>query len=359
MHSIKSVNVGGVVIGGNAPVSIQSMINVPITDTKRAIESINELADAGCQIIRAAVPDEESAASLKAVLANISIPLVADIHFDYRLAISAIEAGVAKVRINPGNIGSRERIAAVSACLKEHGIPVRIGVNGGSLEHDILKKYGAPTAAAVTESAVRAIDAFAEFGVEDIVVSIKSSSAATTYEANMYFAARYPQYPLHLGVTEAGAHMSGIINSAAGIGAMLLGGIGDTVRVSLTGDPLQEVIAAKEILSACGLRREGVRIISCPTCGRTKTDTLKIVEELREATKNIKNNITVAVMGCCVNGPGEAKEADIGVACAEGRGVIFKNGKAFRGAAEADITAVLLEEISKMIAAGNEETQTK
>lgn len=344
MKKTKEAVIGNVIIGAGNKVAIQSMLNIPLTKTKAAIDQIHQLEDEGCEIIRAAVPDMECAEKIKEVVKNIRIPLVADIHFDYRLAIKSIENGVSKLRINPGNIGGRDKVREVAACLNEYNIPVRIGVNAGSLEKDILGKYGHPTSEAIVESAKRSIDYFNEFNYDNIVISIKSSDVVTTYQANMLFSSLY-DYPLHLGVTEAGANLSGIVRSSVGIGALLMQGIGDTIRVSLTGDPLQEITAAKEILTACNLRNFGVRIISCPTCGRCKTDILSIVSEIKSLTSHIKTPVVVAVMGCGVNGPGEAKEADLGVACGDGKGILFKKGEIIKSVAAEDIIKILCDEI--------------
>ncbi|MBO7701015.1 MAG: flavodoxin-dependent (E)-4-hydroxy-3-methylbut-2-enyl-diphosphate synthase [Eubacteriaceae bacterium] len=343
----RAVKVSDVIIGGGFPVSIQSMLNIPLTDTDRVLSSIHELEEAGCQIIRAAVPDMESAGAIRTILPHMRVPLVADIHFDYRLAIASVEAGVSKVRINPGNIGGPDKVREVCACLREHDIPVRVGVNSGSVEKDLLEKYGHVCADALVESAERSIGYFNEFGYDNIVMSIKSSDVVMTVEANRLFSSRH-DYPLHLGVTEAGAALSGVIRSSVGIGTLLMEGIGDTIRVSLTGDPVQEVVAAKEILTAADMRREGVRIVSCPTCARCKTDTLSIVEYLKEHTSHIKENVVVAVMGCVVNGPGESREADVGVACGDGKGAVFRDGEIYMSVPTGDLKKVLLEEIEKI-----------
>ncbi|MFA0816332.1 MAG: flavodoxin-dependent (E)-4-hydroxy-3-methylbut-2-enyl-diphosphate synthase [Anaerofustis sp.] len=345
MKPTKQVRIGSLSIGGGNPIAIQSMINIPLTETKQAIEQILRLEESGCEIIRATVPNDACADKLPEVISHIHIPLVADIHFDYRLAIRAVQSGVSKLRINPGNIGGKDRVREVVACLKEYGIPVRIGVNAGSLEKEILAKYGHPTIDAIIESARSSIGQFNEFGYDNLVISIKSSDVVTTYQANKRFAELY-DYPLHLGVTEAGAQLSGVVRSSVGIGALLLDGIGDTIRVSLTGDPVQEVIAAKEILTACDLRNEGIRIISCPTCGRCKTDLLSIVTQIKEHTSDIKTPLVVAVMGCGVNGPGEAREADLGIACGDGNGVLFKKGEIVATVPSEEIVDVLLAEIN-------------
>lgn len=342
----REINIGNKKIGNNNPILIQSMLKFPLTEEKRAIDKINELEENGLDIIRAAIPNIEAAQAIPNIIKNINIPFVADIHFDYRLAIKSIQNGVDKLRINPGNIGGKDRIREVTACLKEYNIPVRIGINGGSLEKDLLEKYSSPTPQAMAESALRSIEAFNEFGYDNIVVSIKSSNVKDTVEANELFASKY-DYPLHLGITEAGSDITGIINSSVGLGSLLLSGIGDTIRVSLTGDSLPEVKIAKEILTACSLRKEGVRIVSCPTCARCRTNTLDIVTKLKKETEHIKTPITVAVMGCAVNGPGEAKEADMGVACGDGNAVFFKNGKIVKSIKTNEILSTILDEINR------------
>jgi len=342
----RKIKIKDLEIGGNNSIPVQSMLNVPLKDTANALAQIHALEQAGCQIIRAAVPDKENAAALKAIIKETQVPFVADIHFDYRLAIQAIESGVHKLRINPGNIGGRERVKEVVACLKEYRIPVRIGVNGGSLEKELLEQYHSSCPEALVESARRSIDYFNEFGYDNIVVSIKSSDVPTTIVANRLFSQQY-DYPLHLGVTEAGAQLSGIVRSSVGLGALLMEGIGDTIRVSLTGDPVQEVTAGKEILKALNLLEEGVHIVSCPTCGRCKTDILSIVTQIKDLTLDVKKPVTVAVMGCAVNGPGEAKEADMGVACGNGNGVFFKKGNIEKTLKTKEIIPYLVEEIRK------------
>ena len=344
----KIVKIGDLAIGGGNSIAIQSMLNVPLSDTERALAQIFELEQAGCEIVRAAVPDEDCARAVREVVDRTHIPLVADIHFDYRLAISAVENGVSKLRINPGNIGGRDKVKQVVDCLKAHRIPVRIGVNGGSLEKELLAKYGHPCAEAIVESAERSIAMFQEFGYDDLVISLKASDVPMTVAANRLFASRH-EYPLHLGVTEAGAENAGMIRSSVGIGSLLLDGIGDTLRVSLTGNPVPEVAAAKEILAACNLRREGVRVISCPTCGRCKTDLLSYVKAFKERTKEIKEPVTVAVMGCAVNGPGEAREADMGVACGDGKGVLFRGGEVVGSVPAEGIVNALHREILALI----------
>lgn len=344
MKNTRIVKIGKITIGAGRPVALQTMLKTPLTDTKSVIAKIHTLKNMGCDIIRAAVPDMKNAACLSDIIGNTDLPFVADIHFDYRLAIESVKNGVSKLRINPGNIGGEAAVREVVACLKEYKIPVRIGVNGGSLEKDILAKYGSPTAQALCESALRSIALFNRFGYDDIVVSIKSSDVVTTVNANRLFAASY-DYPLHLGVTEAGAELGGLVRSCVGIGALLIDDIGDTLRVSLTGSPEDEIIAGKEILSACNQRAEGVRVVSCPTCGRCRTDTLSVVKSIKERTSDIKIPLTVAVMGCAVNGPGEAKEADIGIAFGDGNGVIFKRGRKFKAVKTEEAVDVLCDEI--------------
>lgn len=341
------IRVGSVTIGGGADISVQSMLNISLCDTARAVEQAKALERAGCDIIRAAVESLEAASCIPAYKKEIHAPFVADIHFDYRIAIAAVKNGADKVRINPGNIGGKEKIRSLVSVLKDYAIPVRIGVNSGSLEKDLLKKYGHPTPEALVESAVRHIAMFDEFSYHQVAVSIKSSDVVTTIQANRLFAEQYP-YPLHLGVTEAGAHETGLVRSAVGLGTLLSEGIGDTIRVSLTGDPVQEVYAAKEILYALNLRPDHVHIVSCPTCARCKTDTLTIVEELKEATKHIHKPIILAVMGCAVNGPGEARESDVGVACGEGSAVLFKKGEVLRKIPTTKICEEILKEIETL-----------
>ncbi len=340
---IKNIN-----IGAENPVAVQTMLKEPITDVKASIDKINRLSLIGCDIIRAAVPDEKSASCIKTIVENTDMPFVADIHFDYRLAIKSIENGASKLRINPGNIGGDEKLREVAACLREYDIPVRIGVNGGSLEKDILKKYKRPTAEALCESAFRSIERLNRFNYDNIVVSIKSSDVVTTIQANRLFSSKY-DYPLHLGVTEAGAELCGIVRSSVGIGALLIDSIGDTIRVSLTGEPEEEIEAAKEILSSCNLIRQGVRVISCPTCARCKTDTLSIVKQIKVNTCGIKIPITVAVMGCAVNGPGEAKDADMGIAFGNGIGVIFSKGERIKSVKTENAVSALCEMIRDFV----------
>ena len=321
----RQIIVGGVPIGGGAPVAIQSMLNTKTTDVEGSLEQIRKLKNAGCQIARLAVPNQEAAKSFGEICKQSELPLVADIHFDYKLAIDAAEGGASKIRINPGNIGGEDRVKAVVDVCKERKIPIRIGVNGGSLDKRLLEKYGHPTAEALVESAFQHIALLEKFDFYDTCVSMKSSTVPTMVAAARLFRSRC-DYPLHIGVTETGPVKMGLMKSAMGIGALLLDGIGDTIRVSLTDDPVEEVYAAKDILKAAGLRKEGVNIISCPTCGRTQIDLIGLVNQVDEALKNCEKPITVAVMGCVVNGPGEAREADIGIAGGDGCGMLFEKG---------------------------------
>ena len=322
----KQILVGGVPIGGGAPVSIQSMLNTKTTDVDSSLRQLRELADAGCQIARLAVPDMDAARGFAEIASASPLPLVADIHFDYRLAIAAAEGGAAKIRINPGNIGGEERVRAVVDVCKEKKIPIRIGVNGGSLDKRQLEKYGHPTPEALVESAFSHIALLEKYGFYDICVSMKSSSVPLMMKAYSLFHAQ-SDYPLHLGVTETGTEYMGTIKSAMGIGGLLCMGIGDTIRVSLTADPVREVYAAKAILKAAGIRRDGVNIVACPTCGRTRIDLIGLAGRVEEALRGCEKPITVAVMGCIVNGPGEAREADIGIAGGEDCGVLFVKGE--------------------------------
>ncbi len=322
----KQIHVGSVAVGGGAPVSIQSMLNTRTTDVEGSLRQLRALAAAGCQIARLAVPDMDAAKGFAEIASASPLPLVADIHFDYRLAIAAAEGGAAKIRINPGNIGGEERVRAVVDACREKKIPIRIGVNGGSLDKRLLEKYGHPTPEALVESAFSHIELLEKFGFYDICVSMKSSSVPLMMKAYTLFGAQ-SDYPLHLGVTETGTEYMGTIKSAMGIGGLLCMGIGDTVRVSLTADPVREVYAAKAILKAAGLRRDGVNIVACPTCGRTRIDLIGLAGSVEEALKDCDKPITVAVMGCIVNGPGEAREADVGIAGGEDCGVLFVKGE--------------------------------
>ena len=322
----RQIHVGSVAVGGGAPVSIQSMLNTRTTDVEGSLRQLRELAAAGCQIARLAVPDMDAAKGFAEIASASPLPLVADIHFDYRLAIAAAEGGAAKIRINPGNIGGEERVRAVVDVCREKRIPIRIGVNGGSLDKKLLEKYGHPTPEALVESAFSHIELLEKFGFYDICVSMKSSSVPLMMKAYTLFHAQ-SDHPLHLGVTETGTEYMGTVKSAMGIGGLLCMGIGDTIRVSLTADPVREVYAAKAILKAAGLRREGVNIVACPTCGRTRIDLIGLAGRVEEALRDCEKPITVAVMGCIVNGPGEAREADVGIAGGEDCGVLFVKGE--------------------------------
>ena len=321
----RQINVGGVTIGGGSPVVIQSMLNTRTTDVEGSLSQIRALHAAGCQVVRLAVPNMEGARGFAEIAKESPLPLVADIHFDYKLALAAAEGGAAKIRINPGNIGGEDRVKAVVDMCKDKHIPIRIGVNGGSLDKRLLEKYGHPTAEALVESAFEHLELLEKQGFYDTCVSMKSSTVPTMVAAARLFRSKC-DYPLHIGVTETGPVRQGLIKSAMGIGGLLLDGIGDTIRVSLTDDPVEEVYAAKDILRAAGLLKEGVNIISCPTCGRTRIDLIGLVNQVDSALKDCKKPITVAVMGCIVNGPGEAREADIGIAGGDGWGTIFEKG---------------------------------
>ena len=322
----RQIHVGDVAIGGGTPVSIQSMLNTKTTDVAGCLAQLAALKAAGCQIARLAVPNMAAAQAFGEIAAQSPLPLVADIHFDYRLAIAAAQGGAAKIRINPGNIGSPDRVRAVAEVCRAKHIPIRIGVNGGSLDKALLEKYGHPTAEALVESAFSHLALLEAVDFRDVCVSIKSSSVPTMVAAARLFRQRC-DYPLHIGVTETGPVRMGLIKSAMGVGALLLDGIGDTIRVSLTADPVQEVYAAREILRAAGLRKDGVNIISCPTCGRTSIDLIGLVEQVDQALKTCTKPLTVAVMGCVVNGPGEAREADVGIAGGDGCGILFVKGQ--------------------------------
>jgi (E)-4-hydroxy-3-methylbut-2-enyl-diphosphate synthase len=338
--------VGGVAIGGGAPISIQSMTLASPVDVAGSIDEIRRLAEAGVDIVRTAVPSEDAADRLPELVRNSPVPLVADIHFNYKLAITAAEAGVAKLRLNPGNIGNVSRVRAVVDAAKERGLPIRIGVNGGSLERDLLAKYGHPTAEAMVESAKRHVQILEDAGFEDIVISLKASHVPLMIAAYRLAASEF-SYPLHLGVTEAGTPRAGNIKSAIGIGTLLAEGIGDTVRVSLSADPVEEVHAARTILEALDLRRESIRIVACPGCGRLQVDLIRLAQEVEERTRDIRKPLTVAVMGCAVNGPGEAREADIGIAGGKGEGLLYVRGEVARKVPESEIVDALLELIEE------------
>lgn len=344
----RKIKVGNLYIGGNSSISIQSMTNTKTSDVLKTVEQIKKLEDAGCDIIRVAVPDEESAKALSIIKKQINIPIVADIHFDYKLAIKSIENGADKIRINPGNIGSTDKIKMVVDAAKEKNVPIRIGVNSGSLEKEILNKYKGVTAEGIVESALKNVLILEKLGFYDIILSLKTSNVPLTIKS-YEIASEKVDYPLHIGITESGTIKTGTIKSSVGIGILLNMGIGDTIRISLTGDPVEEVWVAKQILKSLGLLNEGVELISCPTCGRTKIDLIKVADEVLEKTKNIKQNIKIAVMGCAVNGPGEAKEADIGIAGGDGEGLIFKKGKVYKKVKEKDLVDELIKEIYTLI----------
>ena len=342
----KVITVGSTKIGGENPITIQSMTNTNTSDTHATITQIKELTNAGCEIIRVAVPDTTAAAAIKDIAKNIHIPLVADIHFDYRLALAAMENGVNALRINPGNIGDKSRIAAVVKMAQKRNIPIRIGVNGGSLEKNILAKHGL-TATAMVESAINHIKILEQMDFYDIVISLKASSLPLTIEANKKMAEKY-NYPLHLGITEAGTIKGGSIKSSVGLGILLNAGLGSTIRVSLTEDPVEEIYVAKEILKSLGLRRFGVEFVSCPTCGRTQVDLISIAKRVEDYCSGITKNIKVAVMGCVVNGPGEAKEADIAIAAGRGEGLIIKKGQIMYKVPEDKLIDALIKEIEAL-----------
>ena len=343
----KVVKIGDVKIGGNEKIAIQSMLNVPYYDVENHVKEAVRLKNAGCEILRIAIPDMDSIKLIPAIKEKVNIPLVADIHFDYRLAIESVAAGIDKIRINPGNIGDDSRVKQVANACKSKDIPIRIGINSGSVEKSILQKYGHPSAEALCESALYHASLLEKFDFDNIVLSLKSSNVKTMVDAYR-LAAEKCNYPLHLGVTETGSPKIGLVKSAAGIGALLLDGIGDTFRVSLTADPVDEVYAAKDILKAVGLEKSGIEIISCPTCGRTRIDIIKLVNEVEKKLENCQKNIKVAIMGCAVNGPGEAREADIGVAGGDGVGLIFKKGEIVRKVKEENIVDELMKEIESL-----------
>lgn len=342
----KEIKIGDRVIGGGNPILIQSMTNTKTQDVEATVNQIRELTRAGCEIIRCAVPDMEAAQALSRIKKQIAIPLVADIHFDYRLALEAAAAGIDKIRINPGNIGEESRVKAVADTCRQKRIPIRVGVNSGSLEKHILAKYGGPTPEALCESALYHVSLLEKYDFDDIVISLKASSVDLTIRAYEQIAEKC-EYPLHLGVTEAGTARMGLIKSAIGIGSLLQRGIGDTIRVSLTADPVEEIKAANDILRALDLKK-GVRFVSCPTCGRTRINLIALANQVEERLKDCRKPITVAVMGCAVNGPGEAREADIGVAGGEGEGLIFKKGKIVRKVPESRLLEELFHEIEKL-----------
>ncbi len=343
----KQISVGSVLIGGGAPVAIQSMLNTATTDVEGSLAQIQALKDAGCEIARLAVPDLEAAKGFAQIAAASPLPLVADIHFDYRLAIAAAEGGASKIRINPGNIGGEDRVKAVVDCCKAHKIPIRIGVNGGSLDKRLLEKYGHPTPEALVESALEHAALLEKYDFTDICLSMKSSNVPLMMQAYRLMSEKV-DYPLHVGVTETGTEYMGTIKSAMGIGGLLCMGIGDTIRVSLTADPVREVVAAKAILKAAGLRKTGVNLIACPTCGSTKIDLIGLANRVEEALQDCEKELTVAVMGCIVNGPGEAREADIGIAGGDGCGVIFVKGELKEKLPYDELLPTLLQYIDRM-----------
>ena len=342
----RSVKVGNLEIGGNAPISVQSMTNTDTKNISDTVSQIKRMEKEGCELVRVAVPDLESCYSLPLIKKEINIPLVADIHYDYKLALKSIEFGVDGLRINPGNIGNNEKIKLVIKSAKENNLPIRFGINSGSLDKKILKKYKKVTPEALIESAANIIKILEEVNYYNIIFSIKSTNVINTIEANNIFSSKY-DYPLHLGITEAGPPFSGIIKSSVGIGSLLFQGIGDTIRVSLTGDPIEEIKVGYEILKALHLRQRGPNLISCPTCGRCKVDLNKIVKKVERQIRNINKPLTIAVMGCMVNGPGEAREADMGVAFDKEKGVLFKKGKIIAKSSDIIIIKRLLEEIKK------------
>lgn len=346
MSSKIQVTAGNVKIGGGAKVSVQSMLNVPADDVENSVKQALELEKAGCEIIRAAIPDKNAVKLIPALKEAVKVPIVADIHFDYRLALEAVQAGIDKIRINPGNIGSDDRVKAVADACANKNIPIRIGVNSGSLEKEILKKYGSPTPEALCESALYHASLLEKFDFNDIVLSMKSSTVSTMVKA-YELASEKCDYPLHLGVTEAGTERLGIIKSSAGIGSLLLHNIGDTIRVSLTADPVREVYAAKDLLKSLDIEKGGVQFVSCPTCGRTKIDLISLANEVQERLRDCEKNIKVAVMGCVVNGPGEAREADFGIAGGDGMGLVFKKGEILYKVSEDKLVDALIEEINK------------
>ena len=343
----KKIRVGNTFIGGDSKITVQSMLNIPSTDIEGSVRQSQELEKAGCDIIRIAVPDMEAVKLIPAIKEKVSVPIVADIHFDYRLALESAAAGIDKIRINPGNIGDDSRVKQVADECRRRNIPIRIGVNSGSLEKHILEKYGRPTPQALCDSALFHASLLEKFDFDNIVLSMKSSNVDFMKQA-YELASERCDYPLHLGVTEAGTERMGIIKSAIGIGSLLLSGIGDTIRVSLTDEPVKEVYAAKDILKAMGLNSEGIKFISCPTCGRTRIDLIGLAKQAEECLKDCKKNITVAIMGCAVNGPGEAREADIGIAGGDGTGLIFKKGEIIKKVPEDALLDELIKAIDEM-----------
>ncbi len=344
----KEVKIGKIKIGGDNPIYVQSMLNIPSFDIQKSIEQAIKLKEVGCDILRIAVPDKDALKLIDAIKSNVDIPLVADIHFDYKLAIEAANAGIDKIRINPGNIGSEERIKKVAKVCQEKSIPIRIGVNSGSVERHLLEKYGSATSKAMVESAIYNAKLLQKFDFDNIVISIKSSSVLKTVESYKMLA-NVCDYPLHLGITEAGTENMGVIKSSVGIGSLLLDGIGDTMRVSLTDDPCKEVKTGINILKSIDMyEKGGIDFVSCPTCGRTRINLIKIAKEAEKALENCKKNLKVAIMGCVVNGPGEAKDADIGITGADGIGILFKKGKVIKKVPEENLVQELVKEVENM-----------
>ncbi len=343
----RKVKVGDINIGGDSSIKVQSMTNTDTRDIGATVAQILRLQEAGCDIVRCAVPDQKASDAIGQIVKEIDIPLVADIHFDYRLALSSINNGVSKLRINPGNIGSTDKVRAVVEAAQDKGVPIRIGVNSGSLQRDILEKYGDVCPQALVESALRHVEILEKLNFNDVVISVKSSDVTEMIECYRLISEKV-DYPLHLGVTESGTIKSGTIKSSVGIGALLSQGIGDTIRVSLTGDPVEEVIVAREILRSLGHIKEGIELISCPTCGRTQLNLIEIADQLEGRLKGIKKNIKVAVMGCVVNGPGEARRADIGIAGGNGQGLIFRKGEIIKKVREEELVEELIAEIEKL-----------
>lgn len=346
-HKTKEIQIGKVTIGGTNPIAIQSMTNTKTEDVKATVSQILQLEKAGCEIIRCAIPTMEAAKSLEEIKKQIHIPLVADIHFDYRLAIAAVEHGADKIRINPGNIGSNERIKAVVDCCKERQVPIRVGVNSGSLEKNLVEKYGGVTARGLVESALDKVSIITDMGYDNLVISIKSSDVLMCVAAHELIAKK-TNYPLHVGITESGTLLSGNIKSSVGLGIILHEGIGDTIRVSLTGDPVEEVKSARLILKTLGLRKGGVEVVSCPTCGRTQIDLIHLANQVEDMVSGMDLDVKVAVMGCVVNGPGEARSADIGIAGGIGEGLLIKKGEIIKKVPEHELLSVLREELLKM-----------
>ena len=342
----RQVNIGGILVGGGAPISVQTMTKTKTDDVAGTVAQIKAAAEAGADIVRVTVNDKEAAAAMSEIVKQSPVPIVADVHFNHIFALRAIEAGVAKVRINPGNIGSKDRIKQVLTAAKERVIPIRIGVNSGSLEEDILQRYGYPTAEALYESAMRHVGICDEFNFRDVVISVKSTDVKLMIDAYRLVAER-TDIPLHLGVTEAGPTRSGTIKSAVGIGSLLAEGIGDTIRVSLTDDPVKEVEVGKEILRSLNLASRTIELIACPTCGRIEVDLFKIMGELEEKLAHMKKPVTVAVLGCVVNGPGEASSADIGIAAGKGVGILYRRGEMIKRVKESEIVSTVLEEVDK------------